>query len=176
MKQLFLLTTLLLAGCLYGFSQDTVFLKRKNQVPTVTVTDRAPQAFFAELYGRAGIFSVNYDRRFSKRLDGLGFTVGAGYIGVDNVSLVSVPVTVNYLLGKNGKYFEMGAGATYFSATINDLSTASEHGHTVVGTMTFGYRSQPVKGGFMFRAGINPFFFKNVFFPYWPYVSFGYNF
>jgi hypothetical protein len=176
MKHSYTLTICLLLSCccLPGLAQDTVHLKR-NYNP-ITVTDRPPQAVFAELYGRAGIFSVNYDRRFSKRLDGLGFTVGGGYLKIEDLNLVSVPVSLNYLLGKNGKYFEMGAGVSYFSARITDIDNVSQHGHTFVGTMTLGYRSQPIKGGFMFRAGINPFFFKDVFFPYWPYVSFGYNF
>ena len=161
-----------------SISQDTIHLKHSSTSFTqkFIVTDRPPQAFFAEVYGRAGIFSVNYDRRFSNRLDGFGFTVGAGYFSIAGLSLVSVPVTINYLLGNNGKYLELGGGATYFNARINDEDDASNGGHTFVGTLTIGYRSQPMKGGFMFRAGINPFFFRNTFIPYWPYVSFGINF
>jgi len=175
MRQPFTLLLLLSLSCLQGFSQrDTVYLKKEHH--TITVTDRAPQAFYAELWGKGLLFTANYDRRFSKRLDGLGFSIGAGYIKIDDVSLFSLPVGLNYLLGKNGKYFELGAGASYFSARITDIGDATDHGSTVVGTMTIGYRSQPVHSGFMFRAGVNPIFFKNTFIPYWPYVSFGYSF
>ena len=178
MKQSYTLTIFLLFSCccLRGLGQDTVHLKKDRYAAPVTVTDRAPQAVYAELWGKGLIFSVNYDRRFSKRLDGLGFSVGAGYLKVDGVGLFSLPVGLNYLLGKNGKYLELGAGASYFSATISDIDNASDHGSTVIGTMTIGYRSQPVNGGFMFRAGLNPIIFKNNFIPYWPYISFGYNF
>jgi len=175
MRQTFTLLLSLSLCCQQGFSQrDTIHLKTERR--TITVTDRAPQAFYGELWGKGLLFSANYDRRFSKRLDGLGFGIGAGYIKIDNVSLFSLPVGLNYLLGQNGKYFEVGAGATYLSASLSDFDNATQHGSTVIGTMTFGYRSQPVHSGFMFRAGINPIFFKNTFVPYWPYVSFGYSF
>ncbi|HEY4875134.1 MAG TPA: hypothetical protein VIH86_06150 [Puia sp.] len=173
MKKIFLLVLIFIFQ--RSIAQDTVYLKHTSPLK-ITVTDRPPQAVFAELYGRGGVFSANYDRRFFNRLDGLGFTVGAGYIAIDGISLVSIPVTINYLLGKDGKYFELGAGATYFNARVNSDDDATASGHTIVGTMTIGYRSQPIMGGFMFRAGINPFFFRNTFIPYWPYVSFGINF
>jgi hypothetical protein len=156
-------------------AQDTVYLKHSSS-GKITVTDRPPQAVFAELYGRAGIFSVNYDRRFFKRLDGLGFTLGGGYIKIDDLSLVSIPITINYLIGKKGKYLELGAGATYFNAEIDDIDNATNSGHSIIGTLTIGYRSQPVNGGLIFRVGINPFFFRDTFIPYWPYLSLGINF
>jgi hypothetical protein len=168
-------TIVLAAGCLQGFGQDdTVRLKR--QYNPITVTDRAPQAVYAELFGKGLFFTVNYDRRFSKRVDGLGFSVGMGYLKVDDIGIFSLPVGLNYLLGKNGKYFEFGAGASYLSAKISDINNATEHGSTVIGTMTLGYRSQPIKGGFMFRAGFNPLIFRDQFLPYYPYVSLGYSF
>jgi hypothetical protein len=173
MKKIFFLILIFVFQKL--IAQDTVYLKHTSP-QKIIVTDRAPQAVFAEIYGRGGIFSANYDRRFSNRLDGLGFTVGAGYIAVDDISLLSIPVTINYLMGKNGKYFELGAGVSYFNASIHDGTDASSGGHTFIGTTTIGYRSQPINGGFIFRAGINPFFFRNTFIPYWPYVSFGINF
>jgi hypothetical protein len=42
--------------------------------------------------------------------------------------------------------------------------------------MTFGYRYQPVNGGFNFRAGINPIFNSSAFIPYFAGISFGYTF
>ncbi len=172
-----ILVLLLSLSCMQALAQDTVFL-RKNKALRTVVTDRAPQAVFAEVFGRAAMASINYDRRFSKKLDGLGFTVGAGYFKIDGDEFYSFPVTLNYLLGKNGRYFEVGAGATVFNhnlATI-DWGPDGTGSGPVMGTMTIGYRSQPVNGGFMFRVGINPLFIRNSFLPYYPYISFGYNF
>jgi hypothetical protein len=168
---------------LFAQQQDTVHLK-KTVDQTIIVTDRAPQAVFAELWGRALFFSANYDRRFSKRLDGFGFTVGGGYIGIDGLNLFSVPVTLNYLLGNNGKYLELGAGLTYFNGSIDgeglfsddNSSSSSSTSSAVMGTLTIGYRSQPVNGGFLFRAGVNPIIYQHNFIPYFPYVGLGYSF
>jgi hypothetical protein len=168
------------------FAQDTIHLKHtpdtihlKRSVNDIIITDRPPQAVFAELFGRSIDFSLNYDRRFSNRVDGWGFSVGLGDVSDDNIdsrNYFSIPVSVNYLVGKNGKYLEVGGGLTYFNANITDGAGANGEGNSVVGTFTVGYRNQPVKGGFMFRAGINPMIFSNNFVPFLPYVSFGYDF
>jgi hypothetical protein len=174
MKKILILILAIAISSQNLFAQDTIHLKR-NMPKKILVTDRPPQAFFAELYGRSLIFSINYDTRFSNRVDGLGLSAGIGFVGIDGESLFSIPLTLNYLLGKDGKYLELGVGATYFSAHVTDDDDAESGGSTIIGTMTIGYRSQPVDGGFMFRAGINPLFFERTFVP-WPYVSVGYNF
>ena len=174
MKKLVILVLTIIISSQYLIAQDTIHLKHTTP-RKILITDRPPQAFFAELYGRSLIFSVNYDTRFFNRVDGLGISAGMGFVGIDGESLFSVPITLNYLLGKNGKYLELGIGATYFNANVTDNDDAESGGSTVIGTMTIGYRSQPIDGGFMFRAGINPLFFSNTFLPY-PYISVGYNF
>lgn len=184
-KQTTFILCSLLVFCFSAFAQRDSITLKKAAVPEdsvslkqngYTVTDRPPQAIYAELFGKAIIFSVNYDRRFSKRTDGLGFMVGLGYVESDGASLFSLPFSLNYLLGKKGKFLELGAGATYLSGSATDISNISSSGSSFIGNLTIGYRSQPEHGGFMFRAGITPFFFKNNFLPYYPYVSFGYNF
>ncbi len=141
-------------------------------------TTKRAQSVYFELLGPGGFYSANYDTRFSKRQDGPGIRVGVSYTSVDQASLFTLPVQVNYLLGKNGKYFEVGLGATYAStrADFFDSTESDEKGSTVFGTMNFGYRRQPIEGGFLFRAGVAPIFHNRDFIPYWPYLSFGYSF
>jgi hypothetical protein len=164
------------------FAQDTVHLKIAHKV---IITDKIPQAVFAEIFGRSIYYSANYDRRFFKRLNGLGFTAGIGYTNEDDINLFSIPVTVNYLFGTNGRYFEVGAGATYFNNIninsyfdidgISELRNGSWTTHAIIGTTTVGYRAQPITKGFMLRAGINLVFLtegdRAV-----PYLSLGYSF
>jgi hypothetical protein len=140
-------------------------------------TKRAQNVYF-EILGPGVLYSANYDTRFSKRQDGLGIRAGISYATIEDASLFTVPVQLNYLLGKGGKYFEVGLGATYGTASVDFgfMDDDNETGSTVIGTMTFGYRRQPVEGGFMFRAGVSPVFGHGSFVPYWPYVSFGYSF
>ncbi len=139
------------------------------------VTNRAPQAIYGELYGRGLIFSFNYDSRFQKTLDGLGFSVGAGGIFAGDVGFVTIPVSINNLSGSRGHYFESGAGFTYTNVNFNGFDDPSSGNSTIIGTLTFGYRSQPVHGGLNFRAGLNVLIASGLFLPY-PYISLGYNF
>ena len=137
------------------------------------------QNVYIELGGPGLLFSANYDTRFSQRRDGIGGRIGLGFIDAGGASVVTLPVQLNYLLGKKDKYFEIGLGATYasFNSGSNFLSfdTTPVTANTVLGTMTFGYRYQPVDGGFNFRASFNPIFDSSNFVPYFG-LSFGYTF
>jgi hypothetical protein len=165
-----------------GYSQDTVRLKRQPLSESL-VTDRAPQAVFTELGGAGLLLSLNYDSRFTKRVDGLGFRVGLGYSFSNDPSFFTVPVGLNYLMGRNGNYFEVGGGVTYVSVSSNNGDPFVSIGNNdltqktnfLFGTLTFGFRRQPVHGGFNFRGGVTPVFVNGetgVF----PYISLGYNF
>lgn len=136
------------------------------------------QSVYAELFGNGLIFSLNYDTRLFSKPNGLGIRGGFGYIGGKGDSnngggVITIPIQANWLLGKDGKYFEIGAGPTIIIGT-GDL--AGEDLGNVVGSLTFGYRKQPEDGGFMWRIGITPLFNSNFFFPYWAGGSIGYAF
>lgn len=138
------------------------------------------QTVYVEL-GGPGFISANYDFRFNETRNAWGMRAGMGYFSIEDESMFTVPVQVNYLLGKEGNYFEIGGGASYVSVKYHDSyfiepGTDREQTSRVMGTMTFGYRKQPVDGGFNFRAGLSPIIMEGSFIPYLPYVSFGYSF
>ncbi len=136
---------------------------------------KAASAIFFEL-GGPGLASLNYDMRFQKKEDGLGFRVGFGGFSIDGVSVVTVPVGLTYLLGKDEKnYFEIGGGVTY----VNAKETVTNDNETFGGTfghLNFGYRMAPKNGGFFFRAAINPIFGQGGFVPFYGGIAFGYKF
>ncbi len=135
---------------------------------------RKGEAIFFEVLGAGLTYSFNYDTRFQQTRDGLGIRAGISYIGdIDDGGVLTVPVQINHLMGKNNKYFELGVGATYASATGFFDEGDSD---TVIGTMTFGYRLQPEDGGFLFRISMTPVLVGDVFFPFYGGVSFGYAF
>ncbi len=135
----------------------------------------AAKSVYFEL-GGAGLASVNYDMRFQKKDDGLGFKVGVGGFDVDGTQALFIPVGFNYLLGKDQRnYFEIGLGVTFVSIN-EDYFYSQDRFSTTFGHAFFGYRLQPKNGGFLFRAGITPIFNKDGFVPYWAGVSFGYKF
>ena len=136
---------------------------------------QAAKSAYVEI-GGPGLASINFDTRFSNREDGIGGRIGVGGFNVDNVGLLTVPVGLNYLIGKdNRNYFEMGAGFTYVHLSENTYHEKETFDGSF-GHLTFGYRLQPANGGFTFRAAIVPIFGKGGFVPYYAGISFGYKF
>ncbi|WP_342644442.1 hypothetical protein [Mucilaginibacter sp. CSA2-8R] len=164
-KTFFLFAFILCTFCKHSFAQNSV------------VTTRA-QNIFVELGGPGLLLSANYDTRFGLRRDGIGGRAGLGYISLDGNSILTVPLQVNYLLGKKGKYFEIGLGATIINTSGNNHEDffSIEDATGAIGTMTFGYRYQPEDGGFNFRAAVTPIFNSTGFMPFFGGISFGYTF
>jgi len=136
------------------------------------MTAQSAQSVYFEL-GGPGLASFNYDTRFTGREDGIGGRIGVGGFTVDGDGVVFLPIGLNYLLGNDGRhYFELGAGATPIFGTSSGDGTFSE----LFGHLVFGYRLQPVNGGFSFRAFICPIFGNGAFIPYYAGLSFGYKF
>ncbi|HEX8460305.1 MAG TPA: hypothetical protein VF623_02700 [Segetibacter sp.] len=149
---------------------------------TTTYAQKAAKSVFFEL-GGPGLASVNYDMRFNKKEDGLGFRAGIGGFSLnddyDKVTVLFFPVGLNYLIGKDGKnYFEVGGGATFVSVNYKNNQQSNDDGAFTnsFGHLNFGYRLQPANGGFLFRAAIVPIFTSEGFVPYYAGISFGYKF
>ncbi|HQV55314.1 MAG: hypothetical protein IPH34_00305 [Chitinophagaceae bacterium] len=128
--------------------------------------------------GGPGLASFNFDTRFGPKEDGIGGRVGIGGFSLradgDNVTVLFIPIGVNYLIGKDQRnYFELGAGVT---PVIASSSFDSDNFSTTFGHVLFGYRMQPKDGGFTFRAFVSPVFGEFGFIPYFGGVSFGYKF
>ena len=181
MKKIFVVALILISQ--KTIAQDTAEVKW--QEPQRVHKDKTPQGVFAEIFGRAISFSLDYDRRILKRDNGWGFCIGAGLIDQNSPDSVknylAVPVSIYYLAGSKGNYLELGAGFTYFNTALREHGIISSSpysigGNSVIGTLIIGYRSQPVNGHLMFRIGISPIISKNDFRPDYPYISFGYNF
>lgn len=138
------------------------------------------QNVYVELAGQGLLFTANYDTRFTKSRNGIGGRAGIGFLSIDGATVTTIPIGLNYLLGKGKNFFEVGLGATYLSAKTgddddDDFFFDDEDLSGLVGTMSFGYRLQPVDSGFSFRGGLTPLFNKNTFLPFYG-LSFGYTF
>jgi hypothetical protein len=181
MKKIFFGATALLLFSFGTKAQTTTTTTTTVTTTTAPAAATGPaQSIYVELLGPGITLSANYDTRFTNHRDGIGGRVGVGYYSSGG-SIFSLPVQVNYLLGKNGKYFEVGGGATYVSTAngyTDDIISSNYYNSgssTVFGTLTFGYRSQPIDGGFNFRANIGPIFNSHNFVPFFG-ISFGYTF
>ena len=179
MKKLIALIIFTIIAHTYSSAQtDTIKLSEMNKGPRI-VTDRAPQAVYFQLGGSGPYLSANYDRRFGKRLDGAGFAVGIGYFGDSYESYFSIPVSINYLIGRKTHFVEMAGGATFMSETYEDWYGSGENytDNYMIYHLNLGYRHQPATGGFFLRGGFSPLFFQNdEGFVMSFYLGFGYNF
>lgn len=166
---------LLLASCSYA-QVDTIRLKdRGPYADNKIVTDRPPQALYFGIGGSGPLFSVNYDRRFGKRLNGLGFTAGLGFFGGSGAAVFSIPASLNYLFGKQSHFLELAAGATFATAAFDTYYDDNESDNIVFGHVNVGYRYQPAKGGFFARTGVSPIIAGGGYFTSF-YVGLGYCF
>lgn len=134
---------------------------------------QSAKAVFVEA-GGPGLASFNFDTRFASKEDGIGARIGVGGFNIDGEGAVFIPLTLNYIIGKDrANYFELGAGATFVpsSSAVANGPFKNTSGH-----LNFGYRFQPERGGIFFRATINPIFGENFFWPYYGGISLGYKF
>lgn len=134
------------------------------------VAESASQSIYLEALGSGVLYSINYERMFTKAVGG---RLGVTYFTADETYFL-LPLTINYLSGVSEHKFEINAGATVIldSGVIGDLRNG---GAGVVGTLFCGYRYQPVKDGFLFRIGLSPIFTNNGFLP-WAGLSLGASF
>jgi hypothetical protein len=140
----------------------------------VSYAQTAAKAAYVEI-GGPGLASANFDMRFANKEDGAGFRVGVGAFSVNSVGVVTVPLGLNYLIGKSKKnYFEVGAGFTYLNLSAKHKGT-SKNFTSSFGNITLGYRYAPAKGGFFFKAELTPIFGDGFFLPFGG-LGFGYKF
>ena len=133
----------------------------------------------SQLYFEAGgsglIYSLNFDSRFSKTENGAGFRIGLGGAGGNDGGYFAVPAQINYLLGENGKYLELGAGATFFHLS-DDSFFDDDSENPVYANLVIGFRSQPFgKKGLTWRVAFTPFIGSIGFVPF-AGASIGYRF
>lgn len=134
----------------------------------------ASQIYF-EAGGSGIIYSLNFDSRFAKQENGLGFRIGAGGAGSDGTGYFAIPAQLNYLLGENGKYLELGAGGTYINVDGDDY--IFDNTSSVVGNVVIGFRSQPfAKKGITWRVAFTPFIGGGVGFTPYAGASIGFRF
>ena len=143
-----------------------------------------------EAFGPASLFSINYDTRFGKKEKRLGFRFGLGGSPLGTLgescnrgSQISLPIGLNYLIGKTIHYAEIGVGIvpTVIGGTKVFCTGLKESFFSdVTETYTYllaGYRYQTnKKAGVTYRAFISPLFQPGFNVKLWGGASIGYRF
>lgn len=128
---------------------------------------------YLELGGNAALYSFNYDRLLANNISaraGIGIFSIEDDLGI-SVDITAVPVTVNYIVGKDRNNFELGLGILYVSGNL-DIGTVSSSG--VLGTAVLGYRHQKPEGGVFYKASVTPIFGQGEFL-FWVGAGIGYT-
>lgn len=175
-----------------SITADTVIHHKKQVVKIITA--KPAKIVFVEFGGNSVFTSVNFDTRLSKQLNGLGVRVGVGYFSLNSHRLLSFPVGINLLTGKNNHFFEFGINLTPVSSKLKSNATFTgvipevklgqivfTNGETqVVFGLPFGYRYQSTTKAFNFRVGVDPLIGKrtdgNMVTAVSAHISFGYTF
>ena len=142
----------------------------------------AENSLYVELGGNGFVYSLNYDRMIAEDVSvRFGFeyfslsakdtnseseTNGAGV----KIGSYFIPATLNFFVtshdnGRAGSSkLEIGAGPLILFVTgtgTGTLAGKSVSGSVIGATGTVGYRYQPYDGGFVFRIGFTPIYFRD---------------
>jgi hypothetical protein len=142
------------------FMKKRFFVSLLATIPIISFAQHRGKGVYAELGGQSIVLSVNYDTRLLQSNKGFGMRAGVGTVFDPYSFGFTVPVGLNYLLGKDRNFLELGVGATYVHfQDKNQDSWFNFRKENFVATNTWvGYRYQPPQKGVTFRAGICPFF------------------
>ncbi|MCR4774458.1 MAG: hypothetical protein K5854_08900 [Prevotella sp.] len=166
---------------------------------SVNLSAQIKQDFFIEALGASTTFGIHYDSRFSENTN-WGGRIGLAYTNSksddffdDNpqkTTGITIPVAVNYLIGKNKHFAEVGTGISFGWYKCTYRTQRFEMERDVNANFVFldlGYRYQPTKG-LLIRAGVNPSFALDLYKDshkehgaqraavIYPYIGIGYSF
>jgi hypothetical protein len=128
---------------------------------------RRSQSVYIELAGAGSGITGNYEFRFkSEQTTGLGMRIGVGGYSFDiwgQSSLFSIPLELNYLVGREGIVAgEIGISLTYLRLKQDDFNwfSDSSSGYTtetlLLSYIPVGIRIRPPEKGFFFRFNVGP--------------------
>ncbi len=152
----------------YSYSQQKDTIRKRNTI-------------YFEIFGQGLINSINYDRLLVvNEKSTTSITIGFSHWGYlmstseNKVTSTGIPISFNYLYGKNNHNLELGIGVTQmftkiemdmtsilspltslFSEEITQIKSIDQISTTYF-TPKIGYRYQQLNGGFCFRATLTP--------------------
>jgi hypothetical protein len=162
MKTLYSLIVLVLLSTIVNAQPDTKTTGNKT--------------LYGEIGGPSGLISANFDTRFTRKPTGLGLRVGLGFAPAFDGPVMSVPMGLNFLAGKNKHFFEAEGGISFYYLFVNgaddpyNTDPSSEWAQYLY--VGYRYKSQD---GFTARIGFCPVFAEGGSVP-WVGLSIGHSF
>lgn len=157
-----------------AFAQESTATAPQKSLPT-SGPSLGRSAISAELLGRAGVYSFNYDYNFIPNLAaGLGVSFWSQSTGTATGTVTLIPVYLNAYLwtGKHRPF--VTAGATLGRASVSDESSSSESNANFL-SLGAGYEMR-TEAGFLMRLAGYRMTSPEGSSGFWPGVSFGGSF
>jgi len=149
--------------------------------PTLSIGQKTNDTIFkrntiyAEFRGQAVLYSLSYDRLYHiNRKIKTSFTMGLEVIPPGGLDFyLGVPLSYNFLFGKNNHHLELGIGFT----VLMDYVGVSETDYLSYFTAKIGYRYQRPKGGIFLRATFTPMVaFVNLYYEHQHKASYSFEY
>jgi hypothetical protein len=165
-----------------NIQQRTTFIVTLIFCATISLKAQRNHLVYAEAMGNGLIYSVNFDTRFKKAINGPGVRLGIGAEGSSSDFTTYIPTQVNYVLGsKHALEVGIGVVSVYGTSLYDDVNR--NHHYEIHPNACMLYRFQGNKG-VNFRIGWTPVFVKkkqdyaisSLLFALWPGMSLGYAF
>lgn len=151
MKKICLIILIIAVGSNWCSAQVNINTTNNN------VEKKVKNVVYIELLGNGGIYSINYERRLSNQI---WARIGTSYFPAAYDGLATLPVSLNYLFGKQAKFLELGLGTTLFYAGSDDYLFDFDNNDSKVFsagiTATIGYRFQPPQKDLFFKVALIP--------------------
>jgi hypothetical protein len=150
-----------------GRIDSGLIVKSSDRVHHIVL--KQPLNSFGEVLGGIGFgCSFEYERKLSGKYSGPAIRVGIGMAGFD-ISYTSFPIQFNYLIGRDGYYFEIGGGVTCVrnnqthikaNYSFNYIIVPNDRRMSYYGTAYLGYRGPLKSRNYLgaFRFGLTPYF------------------
>jgi hypothetical protein len=147
-----------------------------GRVTAISENEKTPavQKSYGYEFGGVGLgFSLFYEGRLRGTPNGIGIRGGLGFAEYD-ISYLTIPLQVNYLLGNEHYFFEVGTGVTYLRNNvaqekgyfqIEAIKIPNKNVNNFFWTISAGFRVEfednRTNGFWIFRIGITPFYAYN---------------
>ena len=126
--------------------------------PLLAQNDPAKNAIYFEGLGVGGFYSINYERLINTNT-----SLSIGYsswtitiLGTD--SFMGIPIIFHYFPGEQNSKLEFGIGLEFQQMKNGGwFGGAGSNNSDVRFFCAFGYRYQPLNGGFQYRVVVYPF-------------------
>lgn len=161
--------------CNISFSQEKEYSTHSSQI-------------IIEYLGPGGKWSFQFESRFKKETNGIGYTIGFGSAPYDleetcnDGGFITIPFGLNYLLGNRNHMVEIGGGAVwkiYGAGTLVGCPERKdnffENGKTFYLYSLLGYRYQPAFKRLSGRIFVSPLFQKDFSPKFWGGASIGWR-